>query len=116
MIVESACIIILILAISVVFMRQRRFDYAKATGILLIVPACNLLAAFISKPLSRLQHVDREDVMIIAIILGLIISCILLGLRCIHIKGKRLRLAYLIVNGVFIGLLSLIFIYNLSIR
>ena len=112
MITESIIIIILIAVISGVFLREKRYDYAKSTGILLIVPLTYLLGFALSRPIAILKQVERIDVILIATIIGLIISCILLGLRCISIKQKKLKVAYLMINGMFIGIISLIFIYD----
>ena len=112
MVTEAIIIIILIAVISGVFLREKRYDYAKSTGVLLIMPLAYLFGFALSRPIATLKQVERIDVILVAIIIGLMISCILLGLRCISIKQKKLKLAYLIVNGAFIGIISLIFIYD----
>ena len=113
MIKESVCIIVLIGIITILFLRDRRTDCAKLTSVLMIVPLSNLLAALLAKPLSSIKNVERLDIRIVGIVLGLIVSCLLLGLFSNHIQKKRFRTVYLAINGLFVAVLSLIFIYNI---
>ena len=91
MVTEAIIIIILIAVISGVFLREKRYDYAKSTGVLLIMPLAYLFGFALSRPIATLKQVERIDVILVAIIIGLMISCILLGLRCISIKQKKAK-------------------------
>ena len=114
MLAASIAIVIVLQLMSFLFLRDKKFDYMKSSLILAIVPLSHLLSFALSRPLSVIKGVVRGDVIVIGLVAGLMLSCILLGLMSFKIKRHRLKVTYLVVNGLFVGILSLIFIYNVT--
>lgn len=114
MLAASVAIVIVLLLMSFLFLRDKKYDYMKSSLILAIVPFSHLISFGLSRPLSIIRGVVRGDVIVIGLVVGLMVSCILLGLMTFKIKSRRLKFTYLLVNGLFVGIVSLIFIYNVT--
>ena len=61
MVTEAIIIIILIAVISGVFLREKRYDYAKSTGVLLIMPLAYLFGFALSRPIATIKQVEWFD-------------------------------------------------------
>lgn len=112
MIVESLSIILIILGIFVVFLRSKRADYALSTIPLAIVPAAQLLSELFVPSISRGLSLDAAIVQVGVVAGSLIIACIVMGLMSNQIRSKRSRGTYLAVCGMFLLILSSVFIHS----
>ena len=112
MVVESISISVIIFLILLIFIREKRLEYAKTAGILLILPGSYLISFFISFAFNRFFDLNRNDIVLIGSIIGLIASCLLIGFIAYKIKKNNLRLLYCLTNGVFILVLGLIMIFD----
>lgn len=112
MVVESISMIIILTLIMFIFLREKRFEYAKTTAILLILPASYLLGVFLSYAFNIMFDVLRNNVVLLFSILGIIATCILIGLMAYHIKNGRLRCVYVLINGIFILIIGIVMIFD----
>lgn len=111
MVVESLCIIVIILLIAFIFLRDKRYEYARSAMMLLIVPVSYLIAYGLSYPLMPLLDCHQSTILIVGIVIGMVAAAIMQGLTGLSIKKQSLRAAYLIMSGLFILVLGLIFIF-----
>lgn len=116
MIVESFAMSVIILLILFIFVREKRFEYAKTAGILLILPGSYLVGIFASIGFYKLFSINRNYVVLLGTIMGLIASCLLIGLMAYHIKKSNLKLAYIFINGIFILVIGIIMIFDTIFR
>lgn len=109
MLVESICIILILLIMIFVLIRSGRKDYVLTTLPLLIVPFFNTVLSLIDDAMSLLVSVN---VKVAVDILGLAITVAIMGWISGHFKTKKSRFAYLITCGGFTTILTIIFIFN----
>ena len=110
MLVESVAIVMVLLAMTIIFLRARRRDYAAATAPLLIVPFLNGIAAVIDE--ARHFHFPR-DIHAAVVVFGLAAAVAVMGMLCTKLKSRKAKYAYLLLCGGFTTLLTVIFLYNI---
>ena len=112
MIVECIAIIFGIVCMVFVFLRAKKTSYALSIIPLMIVPALHIIAMYCSKLFANMFDLDRNLVMIAIDVLGLIASCLLLGLASGNFSSKKSRASYLLVTGAFLVILSWVLVAN----
>lgn len=112
MIVESISILIIIMLILVIFVRERRYEYAKTAGILMILPGAYVLSFFSSLAIHRIFNNNSIVIILTGIVIGLIIAGMLIGLMAYHIKKPKLRAVYISTNGAFILIVGMIMLFD----
>lgn len=105
MVVESISIMVIFLVMVFIFLRAGKKTYAIATAPLLLVPAFQIAANFLSKNVS----IEMET---LVLIVGLAVSLVLIGVISSILKDKKARLVYILLCGGFSTTLAIIFIYH----
>ena len=126
MINEFAAIFIIIILVAVIFSKKWRSEYVKTAYGLAVLPGSYILSYFFCFVLSRCSSlrlkvaqsfpslaVASKTIMICGIVVGLMASCITLGVIMSKIRKKNLRLKYILINGFFVSILTLIMVCNL---
>lgn len=116
MFVESIAIIVVILLIFIIFLREHRIEYAKTTAILTILPASYALSYFISYIMNKLFSINSTYIIFYGIIIGLILTCILIGCMAYAINQKKLRIIYVSMNGLFVLILTIIMMVKIPFQ
>lgn len=113
MIVESISILVILFLMLVIFLREHRYEYARTSGILMILPGSYLVSYFIGFAVYRLLGTaPRANILLIGIIIGLIAACMLVGLMVYHIRKPKLKLAYACTNGLFLLILGILMLFD----
>ena len=111
---ESIAILIVILLILIIFIREHCNEYAKTAVILMILPGTYILSYIITLFVDRFFHIQNYYIVFVGIIIGLIITCFLIGLMAYHIKRKSLKIMYICMNGLILLSLTIIMLLDLS--
>lgn len=112
MLVECVCIILLILLMAFVFLRAHRKEYALTTLPLVILPLMHLLSFTVAHHIAKIMPLDTNGVTVAFDATALVISCTILGVLSNKITAKRAKIAYLVVCGTFVVLLTWVLISN----
>ena len=98
MTIESCAILIILLVMAWMFAHTGHAAVGVAVLPLVVLPVFNLVAIPISSLLApSIPALGVPEVRLMAEVLGLAVTCILLGLIATHIKAAKYRRAYLIV-------------------
>ncbi len=116
MFVESIAIIVVILLIFIIFLREHHTEYAKTAAILTILPISYALSYSISYIINKLFSVDSTYIIFYGILIGLILTCILIGCMAHTIKRKKLKIIYVTMNGLFALTLTIIMIVRMQFQ
>lgn len=117
MLVESISIILVVLLITAVFIRSKKYDYILRSLILLIVPVGNTIALLFGAQLAKIITItDVNGIAIIINIISLIISGILIGTTSRDFKSNRTRISYVVLFGAFEVILVCIFIFDILVN
>ncbi len=116
MFVESIAIIVVILLIFIIFLREHHTEYAKTAAILTILPISYALSYFISYLINKLFSVDSTYIIFYGILIGLILTCILIGCMAHTIKRRKLKIIYVTMNGLFVLTLTIIMIVKMQFQ
>lgn len=116
MFVESIAIIVVILLIFIIFLREHRIEYAKTAAILIILPASYALSFFISYIINKLFSINSTYIIFYGIIIGLVLTCILIGCMAYAINQKKLRVIYVSMNGFFVLILTIIMMVKIPFQ
>lgn len=114
MVVECISILVILLAIVAVFLRAHKRSYALSILPLFFVPGAHLAATAVLL-LVRKAAPDSDwfDLArIAATLIGLICSCIMLGVLSVRMKSKRRRLTYVVLCGIFLLALTWMLVAN----
>ena len=109
MLVESICVILILLIMVFLFMRSDRKDYALATAPLLIVPFFHTMSNIMFDVFKIPFDVN---VFASVDVVGLAIAVAMMGFVSSKHKTKASRYAYLFVSVGFTAILTIIFIFN----
>lgn len=109
MIVESISIIVIFTAMSFIFVRAKKKDYAAATAPLIIVPFAQLLGNILNEIFGKVITVDIQSLIVI---IGLAIGVVLIGVASSFLVGKKSRVVYILICGGFTTILTIVFLYN----
>jgi hypothetical protein len=112
MIVECWAIVTIVLAIAFIFLRAGRKPYFFGMLPVIFAPAAHILAYVLSKPLGSLFHTAPGRIYAVFDLLALIAACICFGIFSCSFKGRRTKILYLSVCGIFTLILSLILIFD----
>ncbi|MDF2567095.1 MAG: hypothetical protein K0R90_551 [Oscillospiraceae bacterium] len=110
MTVECISIILIILAIFVVFLRNKRYDYAFSTVTLAILPFFHIAVSTVVREFFIDSSINTDSLTVTVDAVALVSSCILLGFLSQKIQSKRSRIAYLGSCGLFLVILFVLFI------
>ena len=116
MFVESIAIIVVILLIFIIFLREHRIEYAKTAAILTILPVSYALSYFISYLINKLFSINSTYIIFYGILIGLILTCILIGCMAYEINQKKLRVIYVSMNGLFVLILTIIMMVKIPFQ
>lgn len=114
MIIECFSISAIIFAISVIFLRARKKDYALATIPLIILPLANVVAAFFAKAIAEITPSDLMSTYMFINIAAAAVSCAFVGIMTMKFKKKSTRVAYMGLTTIFNVVLVVILIQNMS--
>lgn len=113
MTVESAAIVVILLIMAYMFVRSGRPAAAVVVLPLTVLPIFNLAAGPVARWLAPyIASMDVFDVRLIALILGLCLTCILLGFLGAKIHAKVARRAYLLLCGGYSLILACTMIFG----
>ena len=113
MTIESCAIVVILLVMAWIFAHTGHAAIAVGVLPLVVLPIFNLVAIPVSSLLApTIPTMGVPEVRLIAEVLGLAVTCILLGLIATHIKGKKYRQAYLWVCGGYSLLLCCAMIFT----
>lgn len=98
MTIESCAIIVILLVMAWMFAHTGHGAIGVAVLPLVVLPVFNLAAIPISAVVApTIPTMGVPEVSLITDVLGLVVTCILLGLIATHIKAAKYRRAYLVV-------------------
>ena len=112
MVVESVSILAIIFLILILFLREKRYEYARTAGILTLLPAGYLLGYLFSYLAYSLCGFSGGELLLIFTLIGVLSSGLMIGLMGYHIKRVRLRIAYCLINGLFIAVVGILMIFD----
>lgn len=105
---ECFVITIIMLAIVLMFVRAKRKRWAVAAAPMCILPAINSIVSYVC---TKFLHISIDlNFALIIIIIGIMISCIWVGICAMLIAGKKSRVTYISVGFLFNILLGLILV------
>ncbi|MDE7303567.1 MAG: hypothetical protein K2N60_09665 [Oscillospiraceae bacterium] len=113
MLIECTAIFLLITAVSLMYVRAKKKNYALATVPLLILPLANILAYAASGKLSNILPMDKFTVYAAINIIAVVISSCLVGVMSYKFPKKSTRTAYVIMSLIFNIILAAILVYNM---
>lgn len=106
MYIECICICMIVLAISVIFLRRGKKDWALLVLPLLFVPAATLISTGLLRVVSFPSRSVALQSQIIFILCALIAACLLMGFASLRLRSPRSRLSFLVVSGGFTVVLT----------
>lgn len=112
MLFASWAIILVLLAMSFVFLRSGKKEYAAGILPLIITPFVNIFSGFLARPLYLLVPLSVTELRAIITLTAGLISCLLLGLAARHIEGLRTRHIYFWFCAAFVVILTLVLVIN----
>ena len=114
MVTECWAIIILIVVMAGVFYRGRKPAYAVMSLPLAIVPLSHLFSFPLARMIVRLDTVSNEMFVRICIhVLGLIVTCFLVGGLSRNLPTRRARRAFMVISGIFTFCITAVLIYSI---
>ncbi|MDD2362366.1 MAG: hypothetical protein PHH84_05345 [Oscillospiraceae bacterium] len=105
-------ILIVLLAMSFVFLRSGKKEYSVAILPLLITPAANIFSGLFSRFLDKLVPLSSAELRVIIVLTSGLISCLLLGLASRKLSGEKTRLIFFWVCAAFVVILTLVLVIN----
>ncbi len=105
-------IIIVLLAMSFVFLRSGKKDYSVAILPLLITPAANIFSGVLSGLLDKPLPLSSAELRVVIVLTAGLISCLLLGLASRRISGEKTRYIFFWVCAAFVVILTLVLVIN----
>lgn len=111
MVIESLAIFGIILAISIIFLRSKRKDYAATTLPLLILPAANILISILSSSIAKLPFGQLTTIMFVNISAALI-SCVIVGVASLKFTKRHTGITYIVICILFNVLLATILLHH----
>ena len=112
MLIECFAILILILAIFFLYLRLKKRELALTVLPLIGVPITHILSQLFAFRLSLLLPILPQTVVTVLDIVGLAVSTLLCGSLSL-VYGKRARITYLAIVGIFNGVLTCVLLLNL---
>lgn len=109
MIAECVVIVIILLIISVVFLRAKRVKWALLTFPLMVVPFANIA---VSQIFRFLRYSYDANIITITNVVAVIISSAWIGLMSYYFEKKSQRASYLTTTLLFNIILAIILINN----
>ena len=109
MLVESICIILILVIMMFLFIRSGRKDYAVATAPLLIVPFFHTITNVVWEIVKLPYDVN---LMASVDVVGLAIAVAMMGFMSSKYKTKATRYGYLLVSVGFTAIMTIILIFN----
>lgn len=116
MFAESIAITVVILLIFIIFLREHRIEYAKTAAILTILPISYAFSYIISYVINKLFSVNSTYIIFYGILIGLILTCILIGCMAHAINQKKLKIIYVSMNGIFVLILTIIMMIKMPFQ
>ncbi len=113
MLIECAAIFLLISAVSFMYVRAKKKNYALATVSLLILPLANILAYAASGKLSDILPMDKFTIYAAINIVAVVISSCLVGAMSYKFPKRSTKTAYVIMSLIFNIALAAILVYNM---
>jgi len=111
MVIECLAIFGIIFAISIIFLRSKRKDYAATTLPLLILPSANILISIFSGSIAKLPFGQLTTIMFINIAAALI-SCVIVGVASLKFSKKHTGITYIVICILFNVLLATILLHH----
>jgi len=103
-------ILVLMVLMSITFLRARRREYAIAIMPLCITPAVYIFSGILSRVVDPIVAFSSIEIRILINIAAGLIACLLLGISSRGIAGKRSRNAFFAGCSLFVVVLSLVLI------
>lgn len=113
MLIECTAIFLIISAVSLMYVRAKKKNYALATVPLLILPLANILAFTASGKLAGILPMDKFTVYAAINIIAVIASSCLVGVMSYKFPKKSTKTAYVIMSLIFNIILAAILVYNM---
>lgn len=109
---ECWAIIILIVLMAGIFLRGRKSTLAVMTLPLAIVPFAHLCSGPIAKVIVQLDAVSNELFVCICVhVIGLIVTCVLVGGLARNLSNPRACRAYIITSAIFTFCITAVLIH-----
>ncbi len=100
-----ACIVI-ILAMSYIFLRKEKGNYAMAILPLIFVPVAHLASGWAYKAMESFLTVNYPVFVFTIDIIALVIACLFFGISSTALDTRKARLVYCIMCGGFSALFT----------
>lgn len=105
-------IVLVLLAMSFVFLRSGKKEYSIAILPLLITPFINIFSGLLSRLMDRFLPLSFTELRLTITLTAGLFSCLLLGLAARGISGKRTRLVFFWFCAAFVVVLTLVLVIN----
>ena len=115
MIIECIAIIIVIIALSMIFLRSGKRTHALCVLPLTIVPLLHIAGVFSAPGIDGLWGMDIYTVQNIFTATALVVSGVALGIMSGFFPSKKIRLIYIVTCGLYTLILASILIFNSSV-
>lgn len=112
MLPECSAILLILVAIEIVFLRSKKFKSAIFVLPLGIVPMFHMVAIGFSILINRMWEIERWKVIGIFDIVGLVVSCLLLGWISGNIQKNKNKGAYLGLCAGFSTILACVLLFH----
>lgn len=115
MVFSCWAIVLVLAAMSFVFLRQGKKEYSAAILPLLLTPFSNIIGSIPARFLSRFVPLSPIELRVIIVITAGLFSCLLLGIGSRKIKGHRTRQIFFWCCAAFVIILTLVLVINTMI-
>ena len=111
MLLECCAIIALLLVTSAMIIRAGKGrGYGVGVAVLTLVPALHIIGSHLSAVVGRLTALSNTTSYILIDLVGLVVTCLVIGALSMRIKSVKKRVGYLILCGGFSVVLTFILI------
>lgn len=113
MVAGCAAIVGIFFILSISFAASKKWQVALAVCPLMIIPIFYLLGGPISKTMSASVSLESWMIHVIINTLGLVLSCLILGLISLKIKYVSIRIFFLSITGIYSVVLFFILAFDI---
>lgn len=113
MIAGCAAIVGIFTILAISFAAKRKWKAVASIFPLMIVPIFHLISGPVVDAVMPYLELDRWMIYVIFNTLGLVLSCLMLGLLSLKIEYVSLRILFLSITGIYCVVLFIILISNM---
>lgn len=108
-------IVIVLVAVSIIFMRAKKREYAVAVLPLAIVPFVHIFSAWLANRLNGIIALHAVEIQIVLDVTAALIACVLTGYFARKITHTRTRMGFTLSCAGFTIILALALVINIFV-